>query len=507
VEARELATSPWFGVGIGFCLLIFVFGFVMTEVLAATDKETWQGFVALAPWFAHPLVGMAVVAGHRAVTRAARDGADEVFAACPTDPAVRTVGFLLTAAVPVAALAVFLAVLGATTAMRSPRPHGPFGTDIVADLIATLVLGAGGVALGVAVGRWVRSGFAPVVAVVAVGFATSALNGVGGQGWNPLVQLSTAPTVEVPSPIFAVRPAFWHLLWVTGLTVAVAIGAVARHRRGPALALAAGATAAVVVVAGIGATRPLSDESAARIASLVASPAAHQDCTAVDGPVRVCVYPFHGQLLDRVTGRVGPVARVLPAGLGPLTLRQVYPDGLDELPPEVRRRIGGAELVRPAGEVPLGFEGRTEVIDDPGFDLALAALGLPLEPAGSLTPTVVAGQARGVVALWLATRGLGPADAARATTATEPGSPDPVDRGSLQSADSCRIFPLVWSAQDLAAARAVTARPEADVAAVVGRDWARWSDPRTGTDELLAALGLPGAGPFDRVEPRPGEPC
>ena len=66
---------------------------------------------------------------------------------------------------------------------------------------------------------------------------------------------------------------------------------------------------------------------------------------------------------------------------------------------------------------------------------------------------------------------------------------------------------MVWSAQDLAAARAVLALPASQVAGVVTAGWARWSDPRTGTDELLAVLGLPGVGPFDQVIARPGEPC
>jgi hypothetical protein len=65
----------------------------------------------------------------------------------------------------------------------------------------------------------------------------------------------------------------------------------------------------------------------------------------------------------------------------------------------------------------------------------------------------------------------------------------------------------VWSAQDLAAARAVLALPATQVAGVVTAGWARWSDARTGTDELLAALGLSGVGPFDEVVARPGEPC
>ncbi|MDQ3294649.1 MAG: hypothetical protein M3527_09415, partial [Actinomycetota bacterium] len=198
VEARELATSPWFGVGVGFCVLIFVlFGLVWED----TNGETWNEYAQVASWFALPLVGMMVLGSHRAVTRASRDGADELFDTCPAAPVTRTTGFLVAGSVPVIALTVFFVVLGATNAVRSPFLHGPLGVDGLADIAAAVVLGAGGVALGVALGRWVGFALAPVVAVVAVGVATTALNGVGGSDWNPLVALSTAPTVEGPSPV------------------------------------------------------------------------------------------------------------------------------------------------------------------------------------------------------------------------------------------------------------------------------------------------------------------
>ena len=156
----------------------------------------------------------------------------------------------------------------------------------------------------------------------------------------------------------------------------------------------------------------------------------------------------------------------------------------------------------------LGFgDANVDVLDGPGFDLALASLGLPPEPDEDLLPTVIAGQARGVVAMWLATRGAD-ADAVRAASAAvDPWSADAVDAASCTSPTTCSVPPVVWSAQDLAAARAVLALPDTQVARVVSDGWSRWSDPRTGTDELLAALGLPAVGPFDAVVARPGEPC
>lgn len=504
VEARELATSPWFGVGIGFCVLLFMlFGFVY----AGDNNESWPEYVQLAPWLAHPLAGMAVLAGHRAVTRAARDGADELFESCPTEPMTRTAGFLIAAAVPVAALTVFLAALGVANAANSPHVYGPLGADSAADALAAVVLGAGGVVLGVALGRWVRFTLAPVVAVVGIGFATITINGLGDGEWNPLVPLATAPAVEGLSPIFQDRPTWWHLLWVTGLVVVVGVVAVARHRRDRVVAVAAVAAAVIVLAAGIGATRPISSGSAARIVDLIAGPEAHQECATTGGPVEVCVYGFGRELLDRVADRVRPIAAVLPPDQPTLILRQVYDADLDDLPPEVRLLLSEDDLIRPSDEVPLSFgEGIGNVLDDPGFRIAFVALGLPVESDPEGLATVIAGEARGVVALWVATRGQNADDAAVASTPADPAAADAFERGLLVM-DDCTVPSVAWSAQDLAAARAVLALPETNVARVVTAGWERWSDPGTGTDELLAALGLPAVGPFDDVEARPGLGC
>ncbi|MGH3475129.1 MAG: hypothetical protein ACRDOT_09485, partial [Aeromicrobium sp.] len=419
-----------------------------------------------------------------------------------------TTGFLLAAPVPVAVLGMTFAALGVVLAFNSDEIHGSVGLDIAADIAGGLVLGVGGVALGVALGRWVRFGLAPVVAVIALAFTALGVNSVGGTGWHPVTALSTAPAVEDLSPIFQDRPEWWHLLWVSGLVALVAVVALARHRRDRAIALLAAAAVVMVTIAGIGATRPMPASSSARIASLVAHPEAHQECVTVNGPVRVCAFSYHRDLLRPVSERVAPVAAALPSRLEPLTVRQRYDDELADLPPEVRRRLRISDLGRPANEAPLGYG--DELADpaiDPGFGVALVALGIPPEADDSKLPTVLAGQARGVVAIWLAARGLDAQDTARVSTSPAAASSDPFERGSLEIVEPCAIPAAVWSAQDLAAARAVLALPADEVGAVVVDQWHRWVDPRTGTDELLDALGLQDQGPYDEVEARPGQGC
>jgi len=475
----------------------------MFGVLYASDNgSTWDRYVQLAPWFAYPLVGMSVLTAHRAVTRARRDHADELFDTCPTDAATRTVGFLLSAVTPILILAVYLSLLFSINVVRSPHLYGPLSRDNLADVLAAVALGAGGITLGVALGRWLRFALAPVVTLVVVLGVALHLNSIGDPGWNPWAALSTAPAVPDPAPLFIDRAAWWHLAWVVALTGVVGALALARHRRdSKVLGVGLGA-ALVAIISIVGITRSPAD--AELIASRITDPGHHQRCSAAGGAVRVCVYREYGEALDQVIDGVGPIARALPSTVSPITLRQRLNGQLGDLQPAVRRRIGTALPAAADGEVTLGFD--ISAMNDAGFDVAFAALGLPTEPDHRRIPAVAAGQARGVVALWLAARGMTPDEARSVATSRNPGSPDAFERGMPED-DPCDTPSVVWSAQDLHAARALIALPATQVAPVVISGWDRWKDPASGTDELLAALGLPGVAPFDHVEPRPAATC
>ena len=504
-ESRDLLRSPWFGAGIGFCVLVFLlFGVVFDP-----SMTEWAAYVYLAHWFAHPLVGMTVVAAHRAVTRSRRDHTDELMTSCPVDRRTRTLGVLAAAPVPVAVLASTFVALG--IAVGAHGAHGRLGFDVGAEIAAALALGIGGVALGVALGRWVPFGLAPIIAVVAVAFLTPGINTVG-TAWHPVTALSTAPAAESMASMFQDRPEWWHLLWICGLIILVGVLALAKDQRDRTILLTALAAAGLLTASGIGATRPMAPESAERIAGLVAHPEAHQRCRSVAAQVRVCAFDGEDDLLHRVTQRVGPVARALPTDIEPLTVRQRLDGEVAALPPEVRRQLED-EIEAPSDEVSMGFDEVGDdpdgVVRDPGFDVALTSLGIPPEPDGKLLPTVVAGEARGVVAIWVGTRGLDPDERARASTSPAAGaSSDPFALGSLEDVDDPCVAPaVVWSAQDLDAARSVLALDESLVAAAVTDGWDRWADPSTSTGEFLAELGLPSAGPYDRIEPRPGNSC
>ena len=491
VEGRELAGSPWFGVGVGFLVVSFL---LFTVVYGSGNGEHWADVVGLAPWLAHPLVGMVVVAAHRGVTRAPRDGADELFDTCPVAPATRTLAAIGSAWVPVVALLVFFLAYGAVVSLRSPNLYGSPGALAVPVLLGGLVLAVGGVTLGVALARWVPFALAPVAAVVAVGFLSLRLATAGDPGWNPLQQLSSAPPLPEGSPVFHDPPAWSHVAWLFTLTATVAVLAVARHRRDRRVAVLGAAVLLLLPVTAIAATRQMPAASARRIAGLIARPAEHQTCQPA-GPLPVCVYAGLEELGRRAAAEVAPVAEALPPEARPVVLRQRFPGTAADLPPEVARLLPEGVPRVPDGEAALGFSASRRALVDTRSLLALSALDLPVEATPEGPPLVVAGQARGVLALWLSTRGLGPVDTRRLTTSRTPDEHD------------CRDPSVALSSLDLRAARALIALPEPAVRAVVHEGWERWRDPAAGADELLAAAGLPPAGPYPAWADGSENPC
>ena len=486
VEARELVSSPWFAVGIGFCVLMFLLFFV---VYGDDNGSEWADIAELAPWLAHPMVGMTVVAAHRNVTRSKRDRAEELFASCPASASARGLGHLGSAMVPAIGLAVFVVVCGVTAVFHTYDLHAAPTWDHLAIVLAAPVLGVGGAVLGIALGQNLRFGLVPIAAVIAVGMVSLKLATTGDPGWNPLAQLSTFPPLSGASSVFDNAPAWWHLAWIVGLTGLVAAATLLRSERRRQVAIAVGAFAVVVAVSGIGATRPMAPGAAALIADRVARPAAHQDCFASSPRVRVCAYSQYGELGERLAKEVAPVAAALPQTVHEVTLRQTYEDDIKELPPEVRRLLSAAPPGLAPGEAPAGYSNDAAARQGARIIVALAALRMPVELPDDNVPLVVAGEARGAVALWLAARGLDVNGQMRFATPQIGGSADPFDRGNPWPIE-CESAPVVWSAQDLEAVRRMMAAPEADVAAVVTDRLDHWADPATGTDELLAALHL-----------------
>lgn len=506
-ESSQLPGDLWFGAGLAFCLLeILLFAWTWANTDA---NRPWAFIIAQLPVMAHPMAGMAVIAGHRAVTRARRDGATELFEACPLAPATRTAGHLLTAWVPVAVVAVFCAVYVVLTSSRAEFIYGPLDGAAAADVAAALALAGGGFALGVALARWAPWPLVPMIAVILLVFPIIHLGNIGQPHWSNARQLSTWPRYPEHDMIFTVRPVWWHLVWLLALCAVVVAVALAR---GGGRRVTVGLVVASIVAAGAGVieTRAVSSAGAARLASMVAEPERHQSCRSA-GAVSVCAFHGYDAYARAMVEEVAPVMAAAPRSAPPVVLRQVFDGKLAHLGPEVARALAGRSA-GDGGAIGVGFEIVPATRSVARLWTAFAAVGLPLRPRSGDLPTVVAGQARGVLALWMAARGLAPEQARTVAThfvpwADDPQNAPPVTTQDLGMAwpDPCDAgpAPVAWAPEDLVAARSVIALPDADVRRVVHARWAELTDPATSTDVLLVALGLGPVGPASAVTAKP----
>jgi hypothetical protein len=513
-EARQWLVSGWFAAGTGLLVVeLLAFGLLW----AGDFDRSWRYWFVHLPAMAHPMVGMAVGGAHAAVTRARRDGAAELFEACPAGEATRTAGHLRSAWVVVVPVALYVAASSLLIGINSGRVYGPIDARAGADVLAALVLSACGAWLGVALARWAPWRLVPVAALIALTMVLLGLGDIGAPHWSNARQLSSWPRYPDHEFLFTDPPVWWHLLWLAGLGGLMGVVALARAGRSRRLLGMGAALAAVSLLAGVMATRPLPDRSVSRLASLIVEPARHQSCRAALGAaVSVCAYRGYERYAALVVDEVQPVVASLPPAAGPFTFRQGFDGDLAELGPEVNRAIaglGGPARADAPGALPLGYTTSDPALTAARLTVALAALELPVEPGPDRRPEVIAGQARGVAALWLAARGLGPADARKLASSTynpddhaNDGPPTALDRGSAWPEPcSSRPAPVAWAAQDLAAARALLARPEGEIRDLLHREWAAVLDPATTTDQLLALAGLAPVGAPERVQAEPVE--
>jgi hypothetical protein len=506
VESRELLYSPWFAVGVGLLIVIFV-SFTMFTNTDLGNGAVWLQTVHLVPWFAHPLAGMTIIATFRAVTRSRRDDTDELFDGCPTGRDVRTAAQLRTVMVPLAAFGGFLAIYALALLTRWQHIHGPLTGGALAVIAASFVLLVGAVFLGTALGVWLPYAVVPIVAVFAIGAFSIGLRSDGDPGWNGLASLSTlGPEGDNPMLIALTSP--WaYLAWIGALTTIVAVIAMSRHDRRRSVWLTGVGGVAAALVAGSLAVQPVEADDAAEVADLIMNPADHQTCTTTTNQaVSVCTLREYPELRSRVTESLLPLSEELKLFAGHVTVRQIFDGSIEGLPDAARAIVGGELPGLPGDEVGIGLGADRDALLADRLAVALWALDAPHTRGDDQQPVPIGREARGVLALWLAARGLDIDDAVTlATVDDEWETPDDAFERGYVWPSGCA--PVVWSAQDLEAARAVMALPEQTVRDVLVDDPSRWRDPATTTDELLAALGLTAVGPFEMVLARPEDYC
>jgi hypothetical protein len=500
VEASQLFFNPWFLVGIGFWVLIIVlFGVFFTDDL----EPTWWGLGSLLPLMAHPLCGCTIVAAHRAITRSRRDGTEELFASCPAGWPARTRGHLLTLWVPVATTLLLGSALVTGVAINSTTVYGPIDGQVFLDVVAALLLPAGATVLGVALGRWAPAAIVPVVGVLGVLALDSRILEVGGRSWHNFRWLATFTPSTTADRIFYDPPGLSRVVWLVGLVTLVATIALMRTEPSHRVRVALVGSVAVVVLGAVLVSRPLPPGRAQAIADRINEPSPHQRCTLAGRGVNVCVYSGLDHAGSEIAAELSPVAQAIAfADLDHATFRHLLDADPVDLQPEVGARVHDADPGR--NTLRLRFHLTDPAREAARLRLAAWATGLPTEPVDDEIGTVVAGQARGVVTLWLATRGM---SADRAHHLLEPESQHAEAGTSANAAGD--IWPgrcedegpvLLWAPQDLRAARRLIDADPAAVGTALEANWDRWMDPSTSTDELLAALAMEPEGPPDAVD-------
>ncbi|WP_405557218.1 ABC transporter permease [Streptomyces canus] len=257
--------------------------------LQDADRDTQSGPL---------LLGIALfVCVNRCTLRSRRRGTDRQFDVLVMEPWRRTVAHVLSV-VPFAAVTA-LVVLGEFT-RQALRP-GAVGHGSLAELavgpLYVLLCGAFGVLLA----RLVPSTFAAPVGVVGLFvFSVFISAGTGGGEWSrrlfPIVGENSGNTV-LPSDLIG-RPAAWHALYLTGLILLLALGAVLASGGRTVYLKAGTAGALALTLAGaVGQSGGVSAELAAAREQASVSPQRDQTCVKRVGST-YCAFP-------EWTGRAG----------------------------------------------------------------------------------------------------------------------------------------------------------------------------------------------------------
>ncbi len=493
-----------------------------------------------------PLAAAAVMAGHLNTSRARRDDTDMAFAALSLSPTHRTLGHLASAAGP-AALAAVMTVAYFLVLLSLGASGSIWLTEAV---VGVAVVWLGGVA-GTATGIWLPNRAGGLIAVVALGGFQVVLHDMMPGTLHWLALWRTVPE-HLGSDLW-IRPSTSHLVYLLGLAGLGA--AVALYRTAPRLGgITAVAAVAAVVVTGAPQLAPPSGQQVEAVFTQLEAGEQFHVCDQRD-TVEYCLFAPY-------TGWAGHWHALVADVLDPVPDQQ-HPDLVvsqlrDAMPRQLIDELTGhrAEAATVRGEdlrlgrVPGHTGGQADAqpirvgetwmrapTDDLAFSMAVAlrAVGLPTQmtlvepPLDESEPMPVQpgvetdsplpdkraqlipvachaeGQARAVVALWLASHSTGldralPRADSNAAQVVETGTSDGLsyryvqwahyDPSSLTSLQG--NFPVRWGQADLDLAHQLLARPSDEVAAAVADNWTSWTDARTSAQALVDHFDLDG---------------
>lgn len=545
-EGRRLLRHPATLAGLVASVALVVHGsFDQVPVLFSADLAITRSLLLLA--------GLTLLVTNAAVLRARRDEIEPLLSTLPSERRRRVAAHLVAVAWPTLAA---LAVVAVEIVWL--RLSGGVGAPSLAQLVSgpsmVALGGVAGVALGVLL-PWVAA--APLV-VLAVGLVQADLLATipvvappGALAW--LAPTYAPPLLDRPTDLGLVR-AGPHLIYLVGLVIVVAalalggqplvarLGRLARRRdqviplgsrrapRGHRSSLVVGVAGlvgvALAAAGGAVVTSRTPPSGVSLIASYLGRPAAHQSCRTRAGAT-YCAYPAFLPWVSRWALPVEGVLAALPAAPpGRLVIRQLwspgagfsFDPGLTAAAAHHLDAIGGtvfqSETTYGASAYVATTWGHHGQAGNAQFALALQvarwAVGLPDRyPPGPHTPAFsipyqscnATGQAREVVALWLAGQ-ASPAAASWLRSTVEGAAP-----GGFNY-DPAGVFapraPYVdWTLQDARLAGQMLDQAHHHVDRVLAARWSHWLAASTPTAELARALDLviPSAAPA----PVPGQ--
>jgi predicted phage tail protein len=509
------------------------------------------------------LAAATLIAANLATSRAARDGSDELYSGIVSSAGVRTLGHLLSLLWAVGASLVVGGIMIVYLLIDSPVgvPRIP---ELLVGPLCVLLLGA----LGIALARWnPHPAVGPFAVVVVLALEVLLiqpivrLNGTNGTAarstwlalWTPL-----GLTNGVPSEL-AIRPSWWHALYLCGLGALFGVIALSRHgtRRTQTLALV-GASAAILL-GGVAQLQAPSAEARRALGHLLTDPQDHQVCEERVG-VTYCAYPAYVPWVERWATPIENLFDDVPLSSRPqnLVVRQSfgsYFEGPTDVPHVTLRRIERQATPRGAAYgsptlLPVGAEwGRGKMEGDyemrSALFVAMQAVGIPQEWSDfvltaddvaylkrTLLPSMpkarretfasrrlrvgahwdschTSGQARSVVALWLAGQATAATESMMERVAAESPYGLLIDERAGTVAYNGPLSPLyplnatpIFERVNLGSAEfhyavRLLERPNDEVKTTLLAHWGELTDPDTDTSTLLTMFGLE---PFPTIE-------
>lgn len=529
LEGRRLIFSPLVvaGVVIGSVTFILLTGGAVPVV--ARDV-TYLGLALL------PVALGTLFAANLAATRSNRDGTEELYRSLAMEARERTFAHLLsTLGVTTAAIVCAVSGLGYLLLRAG------VGTANIAELVTgpTIVLVGG--ACGVVTARWWP--LKAATSILAVGLATAHLYlSVGvvdtyrpppSERWLALwvaPSLAGDPTIET-----LIRPSSWHLAYLVALVLTAWVVALLRHGVGiGGLACLLVCLIVVLFTAFVQLRGPTVPQEH-QVKSFATAPQRFQTCE-LHRHVTYCAYSTYTPWIGRWADTVQPILDNVPED-GPLPqvrVRQFPEVRGSDLPGQLqelftnRWQPGGRDRAAryfPGEQIytrtswALGEEGRNQ-----RFALALGvaawASGLPattrsfqstpglvsqasrlVSPRGRKKITILierggveqcssAGQARSIVALWLAAQASPETEAVLRTAAHQ-------KKSGLQSFDSAASnirfttgAPIVWGQEETRYASQLLDRDRSKVLSELQAHWRLLTRPTTRTHRVVSILKL-----------------